>query len=199
MEQGCQSYRQAVYIERYNILRGPEHSYISTVTNTKINIATKIAHIYLINVMLGSVVAPQENWYFVSFLECQFASQRISAHWWFFNRTLICFVSCARKHVHAYVCHQVHLSFIVLTWETQIIEILIKKLTNSMELSLSWEATKRPATQEFPSILWNPNIRYRVHKSLSLAQSWARSIQSIPFHLSKIHFNIILPPTSMSS
>jgi hypothetical protein len=54
-----------------------------------------------------------------------------------------------------------------------------------MELSPSGGATNYAATQEFPSILWNPKVHHRVHKSLS----WARSIQSLPSHLISFELN----------
>jgi hypothetical protein len=70
-----------------------------------------------------------------------------------------------------------------------------------MELGPSSEVANHSATQEFPNILWSPNVHYRVHQSPALAHilSQISPIHTIPSYLSKIQFNIILPPTFRSS
>jgi hypothetical protein len=70
-----------------------------------------------------------------------------------------------------------------------------------MELSPSREAASCAATQELPSILWNPKVHYHVHKSPVLVPilSQINLVQTTPSYFSKIHFNIIHPPISWSS
>jgi hypothetical protein len=70
-----------------------------------------------------------------------------------------------------------------------------------MELSPFWEAAICAVTQEFPSILWNPKVHYLVHKSLPPVHilSHINLVRTTPCYLSKIHFNIINPPTSWFS
>jgi hypothetical protein len=57
-----------------------------------------------------------------------------------------------------------------------------------MELSPSGEAANSAATQEFPSILWNPKVHHRVHKSPPLVptQSQNSPVHTTPSYLSKI-------------
>jgi hypothetical protein len=67
-----------------------------------------------------------------------------------------------------------------------------------MNLSPSWEAANSAATQEPPSILWDPKTHYRVHKNHQLVPtpSQINPIHTIISSLSKIHFIIVHPSTS---
>jgi hypothetical protein len=80
-------------------------------------------------------------------------------------------------------------------------KIFLTPLANFMEPSPCREAASCAATQEHPKMLWNPKVHYRVHKSPSLFSilSQINPVRNPPSSLSKIHFDIIQPPTSLSS
>jgi hypothetical protein len=62
----------------------------------------------------------------------------------------------------------------------------------------SWEANRPSASQEIPCILRNPKVQYRVRKCPPPVPILNQT-NSSPSHFLKNHFNIILPPTRMSS
>jgi hypothetical protein len=70
-----------------------------------------------------------------------------------------------------------------------------------MQLSPSWGAANCAATQEFPKTVWNPKVHYRVHKSPLLVPTLNQinPVHTVLSYFSKIHFDIIHPPTSWSS
>jgi hypothetical protein len=69
------------------------------------------------------------------------------------------------------------------------------------ELGRSWEDANCAATQELPNILWRPKVHYRDHNSPPLTPilTQINPTHISPLYLSKMHFNIIHPPTSSTS
>jgi hypothetical protein len=67
-----------------------------------------------------------------------------------------------------------------------------------MEMGPIREASSPSATEEFPNILFNPKVHYRVHNSprLVINLSQMNEVHTIPSYFSKIRSSIILPPTS---
>jgi hypothetical protein len=77
----------------------------------------------------------------------------------------------------------------------------IQKLTNSIQQSPSWEFNSSSRGQEIPRLLRNWRFITAVTTVRHRSLSWGRinAIHTLPPRFIKIHFNIIFPPTFMSS
>jgi hypothetical protein len=77
----------------------------------------------------------------------------------------------------------------------------LNKLINSVEQSPSWEGNSHSACQDTASLLWNPKVRYHIHKipPLILNLGQMNPIHTFPSCFSKIYFNIILQSKPRSS
>jgi hypothetical protein len=87
------------------------------------------------------------------------------------------------------------------TWRSVQVMKTIDSTYLLMELSPSSGTINWEATQELPSISWNPKVQDRIHKSSPLVPilSPINPVHSIPSYLSKIQFDSVQPPTSWSS
>jgi hypothetical protein len=84
-------------------------------------------------------------------------------------------------------------------WPTQ--QNMIQLLSN--QTPWSWALLAKPPVaqllENFPTFYGSCRFITVFTRAVHWSLPWARSIQSIPLHLSEIHFNIIHQPTSWSS
>jgi hypothetical protein len=76
-----------------------------------------------------------------------------------------------------------------------------KRLLTSRNRVLLEKSPVTHLTQAFPNIWWKQNVHHHIHKSLSLGPILSKKnpVHTTPSYFSKIHFNIVLPPTSRRS
>jgi hypothetical protein len=74
-----------------------------------------------------------------------------------------------------------------------------KELTHSRSWALLEKLSVVQLLKNFPAFYGTRMFIVVFTRALHWFLSWARSIQSIPSYLSKIHFNIVHSPTSWSS
>jgi hypothetical protein len=119
------------------------------------------------------------------------------AVFWTFYENENCTNTCDIA-IRTFVSSFLKISVLLVFFLGTVLPLLTYLLT---ELSPSWGAVNCAAPQEPPRSLWNPKFQYRVHKSPPLVPilSHINPIHSIPSYLSKMHFNIVHPPTSWSS
>jgi hypothetical protein len=77
---------------------------------------------------------------------------------------------------------------------------LMPLLTYSMEQSPSWGANWFAASQEIPSVLWNPKVPHRTHKRPTPVPilSQPNPVHIPTSHFLNVHPNIILPASQPS-
>jgi hypothetical protein len=82
-------------------------------------------------------------------------------------------------------------------------DVMMEELRDQLTHSWSWALLEKLSIvqqlKNFPAFYGTRRLIAVFTRALHWSLSWARSMQSIPSHPSKIYFNIIHPPTSWSS